>query len=307
MKSPLSQSQLGVYYACQTTVNDKVNYQNPVLFTLPENVDISRLQQAVSDTISAHAYLTSRIEEDENGVTFTKEGLPVKVDIRKVSEEEWIAAQKTFAQTMDIHGERLYRAEIYVVKSQESGVKSYLYLDFHHVLSDGFTIALMLKEIERAYSGKKPAGEMLSGAEVAQAEEAQRADETLMNEAKTWYTQEFADAADTESLPLPECRESKPEEQEYVYKHYPLSVTKEEMQALTKRFGVTEHVITEAAWGLLSATYTAEEAASFCTVFWGRSDRRTLMTASMMVHTLPVFVKANGERRMHLCQLRPPR
>ena len=295
MKAILSQSQLGVYYACQTSVDEQVNYQNPVLFPLPENIDIVRLQQAVSDAISAHAYLTSRIEEDENGVPFSTEGLPVKVDVLNVTEDEWSAAQATFARTMDIHGERLYRAEIY----QLSDSLRFLYLDFHHVLSDGFTIALMLKEIERAYGGKKLAGEMISGAEVAEAEEAQRTDQNLMHEAKEWYAKEFADAADVESLPLPECRESNAEEQAFVYKHYPLSVTKAEMQALTKRFGVTEHVITEAAWGLISATYTAEEAASFCTVFWGRSDRRTLMTASMMVHTLPVYVRTTAETKLN--------
>ena len=301
MKASLSQSQLGVYYACQTSVDEHINYQNPVLFPLPENADISRLQQAVSDAFSAHAYLTSRIEEDENGAPYTVDGLPVKVDVIRVTEEEWKAAQTTFARTMEIHGERLYRAEIYFVESQKSKVESYLYLDFHHVLSDGFTIALMLKEIERAYSGKKPAGEVLSGAEVAQAEEAQRTDELLMNEAKQWYAKQFADAAEVESLPLPECRNNGiPESQdsEYCYRHYPLSITKTEMQVLTKRFGVTEHVLAEAAWGLLSAAYTAEEAASFCTVYWGRSDRRTLMTASMMVHTLPVFVKTNGEAKL---------
>ena len=156
-------------------------------------------------------------------------------------------------------------------------------------------MALILREIERAYQGEGVKGEWMNGEAVAQAEEAQRADENLMNEAKEWYAKEFADAADTESLPIVESRERREESGEWIYKHYPLSVTKAEMQALTKRFGVTEHVLTEAAWGLLSATYTAEEAASFCTVFWGRSDRRTLMTASMMVHTLPVFVKVSGE------------
>ena len=301
MKAILSQAQLGVYYACQTSVDEQVNYQNPVLFTLPENVDIPRLQQAVSDAISAHVYLTSRIEETEEGTPVTVDGLPVKVDVLQVTEEEWNAAQATFARTMDIHGERLYRAEIYQLSTSLNSKLStlnYLYLDFHHVLADGFTIALMLKEIERAYSGKKPAGEMLDGAAVAQAEEAQRTDEALMTEAKEWYAKEFADAAEVESLPLPQAELSSLDSplSTFIYKHYPLSITKSEMQALTKRFGVTEHVISEAAWGLLCANYTAEEAASFCTVFWGRSDRRTLMTASMMVHTLPVFVKVSGER-----------
>ena len=289
MSSPLSQSQLGVYYACQTSVDEQTNYQCPVLFTLPSSVDTERLKQAVSDAISAHCYLCSRIEEDADGVPCTVDGLPVKVDLLQVSHKEWEAAQSSFARTMDIHGERLYRAEIYLTPGQ-----SYLYLDFHHVLSDGFTTAVMIKEIERAYGGRKPAGEFMDGAAVAEAEKAQRSDEALMGEAREWYAREFADAADTESLPIPECRTLE-EEPRFIYKHYPLSIGKEDMQALVRRFGVTEHVITEAAWALLSAAYTAEDKASFCTVFWGRSNRQTLATATMMVHTLPVFVRAAGD------------
>ena len=41
MRSPLSQAQLGVYYACETSVSDEFNYQNPVLFDLPADADDS--------------------------------------------------------------------------------------------------------------------------------------------------------------------------------------------------------------------------------------------------------------------------
>ena len=289
MKSSLTQSQLGVYYACCTTIDDHVNYQNPVLFPLPEQVDITRLQQAVLDAINAHPYVLSRIEENEDGVPMAVDGLPAKVEVLSVTEDEWNAAQQSFAKTIDIHSERLYRAEIYQINNAKLKIRNYLYIDFHHVLTDGFTIALMLKEIERAYQGEGPRGEWIDGVAVSDAEAAQRADEKLMSEAKEWYAAEFADAAETESLPIPVTDNPSPVS-EAVYTHYPLTVTKDDMQALVKRFGVTEHIVSEAAWAMLLATYTAEEKASFCTAFWGRSDRRTLATATMMVHTLPVFV-----------------
>lgn len=159
MKGILSQSQLGVYYACRTAVDEQVNYQNPALFALPENVDVTRLQNAVSEALNAHAYLLSRVVLDENGEPYVEvqgdKGQSIKgakVEVLQVTEEEWAEAQKTFARTMDIYGERLYRAEIYKVQRDKVQSTKYLYLDFHHVLADGFTIALMLKEIERAYS-----------------------------------------------------------------------------------------------------------------------------------------------------------
>ena len=291
MNSHLSQSQLGIYYACRTTVDEKINYQCPGLFTLPASVDLEKLRLALIDALNAHPYLMSRIVEDENGIPAATDGLPAKVEITDLSQSEWEQVRSSFASTMDIHSDRLYRAEIYRV-----GEQSYLYLDFHHVVLDGFSMALMLKEIERVYSGRKPAGEMLDGAAVAKIEESLREDTSAMEEARKWYASEFAEAADTESLPIPESGLAGTEKEPLIiYKHYPLKISAEQMKALVDRFGCSELIITEAAWALLSCSYTASENASFCTVFWGRTDRKTLNTTTMMVHTLPVMVKAGGD------------
>ena len=126
MKSPLSQAQAGVYYACETSVSDEYNYQNPVLFTLPEDADLVRLQQAVQDALCAHPYLGSHVVINDEGVPEMEsdERLAVSVERLEVTEEEWKAAQETFAKTMDIHGEKLYRAEIYKVVSLQPSASS---------------------------------------------------------------------------------------------------------------------------------------------------------------------------------------
>ena len=296
MKSPLSQAQAGVYYACETSVSDEYNYQNPVLFTLPEDTDLVRLQQAVQDALCAHPYLGSHVVINDEDVPEMEsdERLAVSVERLEVTEEEWKAAQETFAKTMDIHGEKLYRAEIYkVVSHQPSAVRCYLYIDLHHVLADGFSVTLLLRDIERIYNGKKPAGELMDGAAIANDEAAQRADETLMTEAREWYAKTFCDAADTDSLPIPEAVSV--QHSEVRYQMFPLSVSKEDIQAIEKRFGVKESVIMQTAFAQLLATYSAEEKASYCTAFWGRTDRRTLGAITMMVHTLPVFMQTKAD------------
>ena len=199
MKSPLSQAQAGVYYACETSVSDEYNYQNPVLFALPEDADLRRLQQAVQDALCAHPYLLSHVIVNDEGTPEVESSeVTASVPIRELNEDEWKAVQQSFAQTMDVHGEKLYRAEIYrVVSNQPSAVSSYLYIDLHHVLADGFSVTLLLRDIERLYNGKRPAGEILDGAAIANEEAAQRADETLMGEAREWYARTFCDAAYT--------------------------------------------------------------------------------------------------------------
>ena len=300
MRSPLSQAQAGVYYACETSVSDEYNYQNPVLFTLPEDADLVRLQQAVEDALRAHPYLGSRVVVNDEGVPEmeSSQNSDFRCQISELSEAEWKAAQETFAKTMDVHGEKLYRAEIYRVKSEEVRAKSYLYIDVHHVLTDGFSVTILLRDIERLYNGKKPAGELMDGAAIANEEAAQRADETLMGEAKEWYAKTFCDAADTDSLPIVESYQNsdfRNQKSEVRYQMFPLNVTKDEVQAIEKRFGAKESVIMQTAFAQLLATYSAEEKASYCTAFWGRTDRRTLGSVTMMVHTLPVFMQTKAE------------
>ncbi len=322
MKSPLSQAQAGVYYACETSVSDEYNYQNPVLFTLPEDADLARLQQAVQDALCAHPYLGSRVVINDEGVPEIESGekSAFRCQVSELTEEEWENVQQGFAKTMDVHGDKLYRAEIYSVKSQrhpaaqacgdpvQSRAESYLYIDLHHVLADGFSLTLLLRDIERLYNSKKPAGEMMDGAAIATAEAEQRADETLMSEARQWYSQTFCDAADTDSLPIPEakaqsqrhptaqaCGDPVQSRAESRYQHFALGFGKEDVQAIEKRFGVKESVIMQTAFAQLLATYSAEEKASYCTAFWGRSDRRTLGSITMMVHTLPVFMHTSAD------------
>ncbi|MBR4519856.1 MAG: amino acid adenylation domain-containing protein [Paludibacteraceae bacterium] len=301
MKSPLSQAQLGVYYACQTSVEGELNYQNPALFTLPAQTDTVRLQQAVYAALCAHPYVAGRILTGDDGVpVITDDGVAELtngdaaefVPLTDVSEAEWAQVKQSFGRTMDIHGSRLFRTEIYTIHHTPYTVHQYLYIDIHHVLADGYSMTVLVRDISRAYSGKALSAEMMDGAAIARAEEEQRADTALMTEAREWYAREFFDAADTDSLPIPEAGLT---DEGYIYRSYPLSITKQEVQTIEKRFDARESVIMQAAWAQLLAAYSAEEKASYCTAFFGRTDRRTLGSLTMMVHTLPVYMQATAQ------------
>lgn len=294
MRFPLSQSQQGIYYACATASEALTNYQNPVLFDLPRNVALEKVQQAVYEALCAHPSLASRIVLDEEGTPWVESGsfpsMEEAVPILAVGSLD--EAEPALGAAMDIHGERLYRCAVY----QGAGGTSWLYIDFHHVLCDGFSIVLMLREIERCFNGKKPAGEVVDGGTIAQEEEALRADEAKMAEARDWYAKTFCDAVDTDSLPLPQSTQAGTASQ-VCYKHFLLNISKEDIQAVMQKWDVSESTLMQAAWGLLLAAYSAEDKASFCTVYFGR-DRRTLSTVTMMVHTLPVFVQVDGEKTL---------
>ena len=292
MRFPLSQSQQGIYYACVTSSDTPANYQNPVLFDLPSDVDLEKVRSAVYDALCAHPSLASRIVVDGEGTPCVESGsFPSKEEaVPVISVRTLDEVEPALGAAMDIYGERLYRCAVY----QGAEGKSWLYVDFHHVLCDGFSLVLMLREIERCFNGKKPSGEGVDGGTLALEEEALRADEARMAEARDWYAKTFCDAVETDSLPLPQSTQAgTPSRMNYT--HFPLDIAKEDIQEIMRKWDVGESTLMQAAWGLLLAAYSAEDKASWCTVYFGRGERRTLPTVTMMVHTLPVFVQAGGD------------
>ena len=68
MKSPLSQAQAGVYYACETSVSDEYNYQNPVLFALPEEAEIAVYATDGRALVFSSALLAAKTTRSTQGV-----------------------------------------------------------------------------------------------------------------------------------------------------------------------------------------------------------------------------------------------
>lgn len=136
MRTPLSQSQLGVYYAC-VTKDGQTNYQNPCLFDLTSDVNAKQVQKAVYEALLAHPYLASRIVLDDDGLPGVESGtFPAMEDaVPLVSIASLDEVRSDFGKAMDIHADKLYRCELY----QAADGAAWLYIDFHHVLADGFS------------------------------------------------------------------------------------------------------------------------------------------------------------------------
>ena len=286
---------MGVYYACVANKDKSVNYQNALLVALPSVIDLNRFRKAVYDALCAHPYIASHVLLDDKRLpqmeSGTFPGMEEAVPIFQVSTLD--EARRGFARAMEPLEERLWRTEIYTTSNGEA----WFYIDTHHIIADAFSTMVLYQEIERCYNGQQPIGETIDGGIIAQEEEALRADEAKMAEAREWYAKTFGDAADTDSLPLPESTQNKATA-ENCYKQYPLSVSKEDIQAINQKWNVKESTLMQATWGLLLAAYSAEDKASYCTIYHGRTDVRYQSSVTMMAHTLPVFVQARGEETL---------
>lgn len=285
--SPLSQSQLGIYFACINQNDDSANYQIPFLYSLPETIDLDKLKAALEDFKKAHPYVNSHIAVID-GEPVMLQGLFKEVPIIKVKDID--DPKLKLGKPMDILKDNLIRLEIY-----KTDKGNYLFIDLHHIIYDGSSFNVLVQDLGKAYSGETIQPEEMDGAAVAlrETELRQSAEYELQ---KQWYLKEFGPAQELDSLPTPSSIERDDSNDGLVEKAFGLNVNESTISRLCEKYNIGKSVLMTAAWGKMLADYTAEERAYFATIYHGRNDKSQARTVSMMVHTLPVYMEMPADK-----------
>ena len=280
---PLTQTQNGIFVECAANTGSTI-YNIPFLFRLGEKVDLLRLKQAVEEAAEAHSYIKTTLCMDDNGDIWQKrnDDLPVEVEIQKELHREELV------RPYQILGEQLFRMKLY-----DTPEGKYFFMEFHHIISDGESCGIFLKDINQAYSGKSLKKEKFSGYEAAIVEqEALKGSEYAL--ARKYYDSVF-EGCDTDFLPAKDHRGDAPGLG--IYKR----AAKTDMEALHKfctEQKVTLNTLFTAAFGFVAGRHVYKDEAVFTTIYNGRNDSRLASTVSMLVKTLPVYCNLEGEKEV---------
>ena len=142
---PLTNTQEGIFIECTANMGSTI-YNIPYLLKLDKKVDLDRLAAAIDHTVDAHPYLKVRLFMNEEGEVLQKreDSLSCKTQIINGMNRE------TLVRPYMLFNEQLFRFEIY--RTCEG---NYLFLDLHHIIADGTSLAIILNDINRVYSGEK--------------------------------------------------------------------------------------------------------------------------------------------------------
>jgi amino acid adenylation domain-containing protein len=130
-------------------------------------------------------------------------------------------------------------------------------------------------------------------AQLAIAEEEQRRT-TAFEEDKKWYAENF-DCGDCYSPLLPD-RDDKQFVDALLTRT--MAVDKDRVDAFCKTNGVFRSSVFTAAYAYLLAKYNNEQQVLFNTVHNGRADKRSNHTVGMLVKTVPMYAKFDGDTRV---------
>ena len=278
----VTKTQEGIFFETLSHPDSPV-YNVPVLLKLDDAIELPRLRKAIAAAVNAHPYMMTRMFIDQNGEirqsrtcrTFSESEIE---EVRCGSVEELIDG---LVVPFDIQKEDLLR---FKVITADSG--NYLFYDIHHIVFDGGSKNIFLRDLSAAYNGDELEPEKYSGYEAALVEEKLRASEHYQA-SKEYYTR-LLDGVEGDCLPYNDVLTGEKHKGSNM-----LNLTgKEDIPAAIKEYcaghRVSENAFCTSVFGWLLGKYCGRDDSVFTVVNNGRNDPRFNNSISMFVRTYPV-------------------
>ncbi|MCQ2154007.1 MAG: AMP-binding protein, partial [Bacteroidales bacterium] len=170
VEAPLTQTQLGIYAECDRRTGEAV-YNNPFLFRIDGELDMERLADAFKTAFAAHPVLGARIAVGRDGspVMRLEPGSVPPVKSRRMTESALESLKAELVKPFDLRKDCLCR--LMLIQTEKSG---YVFVDIHHIIFDGSSMGILLKDVDTAYNGGTVEQEAFSAFDVANRERRER-------------------------------------------------------------------------------------------------------------------------------------
>ncbi|MEN6327614.1 MAG: amino acid adenylation domain-containing protein, partial [Syntrophomonas sp.] len=286
---PLTQTQLGIYLECLR--DEKSTFYNiPMLFKLGDGVDVSRLAAAIEAVIDAHPYMKCFLKTDANGDVkqVRNDDLSYEVKIVTTTASDFEDSKESLVQPFDLNTAPLFR---FAVIKTEAG--QYLFMDVHHIISDGSSVAVLFEDINRAYSGAALVPEDYSSFDLSIEEIGLRAGREY-TDAKAYFDSIFK-GLEIDSLPFADLSNEAGKCGTWE-RIEDLSI--EEIETFCSRIRISPNALFTGAFAYLLGQYSGQDEALFTTVYNGRMNPKTERIMGMLVKTLPVYARLDEGQKV---------
>ena len=274
--APLSYAQTGVYFDCLKNPASTI-YNIPYMLSYPEGIEANVLADTAKRVIESHPELSVHFTtEGDTIVQTTDDSVPVEVGITDMTDEELAKYKKEFVRPFNLQKAPLYRAE--VVKTA-SGV--HLLLDLHHLVFDGGSADLLIRQLNAALEGKEVEKETYNYLDfVADQQAAEETD--AFKESQRFFAEKLQTCEGASEIPadLP-----KTDEQGFIGEAV-CPVDLEKATAFCRQQEITPAHLFLAATSYVVSRYTNNRDVYLCTVSSGRSNLKIADTVGMFVNTL---------------------
>lgn len=280
-KYPLSESQSGIFVESVANPSSTI-YNIPILLKIDDSINLSNLKTAIEKAIDNHPYIQSILQmNDDDGEIYIKKNNEKQYNINIVNNID-LNNLNALVRPFSMLNKKLYRIEL--IDSDKNG--KYLFVDMHHIISDGMSLVVFINDINKAYNGENLESEVLDGFKYALLEK-QNMKSELYENAKKYY-EDLLQGADRDSL-LPKDHNSIDVKCGELRRK--LNIDKNKIDEFINKNNITANGFFNAVFAFVLSKYIYKEDFVYTTIYSGRDDSRLSNSMCMFVKTYPVVCK----------------
>ncbi len=284
-EAPLSYSQTGVYIECLRNPASTL-YNVPICTRMPLQVETEALRKAVRTAVLNHSELFARFDVKDAEVVQTIDRAKmteayIDVPELQLSEEQTSAYKHEFVRPFNLSKDILFR---FAIVRTEKNV--YLMSDIHHLICDGASYDLFIREICDVLEGRAIDPEMCSYPQFV-AEQKQAENGEAFAAAKAFFAERLGGVENITEIspdltnPLPQGENGRV--------CVPFDMTTAEQYANAQ--GVTPAAVLLSAVYYALARFAGTDEVCITTISNGRSNLKVNNTMGMFVNTLALTTK----------------
>ncbi|SHJ91509.1 amino acid adenylation domain-containing protein, partial [Clostridium cavendishii DSM 21758] len=282
---PMSSVQSRIFLIWQMD-KENIAYNTPICYKLEGDLKVSKLKTSLQKIINRHEILRTCF--------IMKDGKLVQEILNKVEADysyeennnDIYEILKDFTKPFSLESANLIRMK--VVKNKGA---HYLLIDMHHIVSDGMSIGIFIKELSAFYNE-----ENLLNLKLQYKDYSEWMRKRDLSSQRAYWRSQFKDEPPVIDLPYDYTR---PAEQSYDGEITTIefnSAIKDGIKELCKITGATEYMVLLASFIVLLSKYTRQEDIVVGTPISARTNKETESMMGMFVNTLAIREKPQSEK-----------
>lgn len=279
---PTSSAQKRIYYSSQLAGKNSIVYNLPGGIILDKVPDIDKLEKCFNKLIDRHESLRTYFEL-ENGEVVQKivEKIKFKLDVDSANYEDINSCFKSFAKPFNLNIAPLFRAKL--IKFEND--KCLLLFDMHHIISDGTSLQILVKDLCALYNNDNLEKINLTYKDFAVWEN-ENINTELFEDSKNYWISQFNEDIPVLDIPTNYPRPSKKSfEGAKIYKTLEKDLTNN-IYEICKKLNVTPYMLLLSAYYILLSKYSRQDDIVIGSPIIGRDNSQLSNIIGMFVNNL---------------------
>ena len=280
---PVSSAQKRIYFASQMAGNNSVLYNIPGGVILDQTIDFEKLKHCFSAIIDRHESLRTYFEL-QNDTVVQKVLSKTDFDLDRLDNcnfDDIDSLFKDFVKPFDLSKAPLFRAE-YI---NFSNGKAAIFIDMHHIISDGSSLSIFTDELCKLYNGTVLPELNITYKDFASFEN-QAIKSGLFSEARKYWTDQFKDEIPVLNIPSNYAR---PAIQNFEGKRIHSFINKKiskKIKQICNTLNITPYMLLLSCYYILLSKYTSQDDIVIGSPIVGRTTSQSYNLIGVFINTL---------------------